>query len=223
MNPVKIFIALAVLGLLGWGVKTFMSGSGVFHPPFKGHMRIIMLGDSLTEGKGVGPNMTLPAQLETRLRQQGYDVEVINQGVSGNTTYDGRQRIGAIVAMKPDLLIVALGGNDMLRRIEPKEIRDNLDFILTQAKNSNTVTLLAGIDAPALFGPLFAAKFEKAFEDMAEKHGVTFLPDLLEDVMGVSEKNQADVIHPNAAGVATMVDNLAPYVENIIKHYPGEQ
>lgn len=223
MNPVRILLALAVLCLLGWGVKSLMSGGGVSHPPFKGHMRIVMLGDSLTEGKGVAPRMTLPAQLEERLKLNGHDVEVINQGVSGNTTHDGRQRIAAVLALKPDLLIIALGGNDMLRRIDPRETRDNLDFILTQAKSGGTVILLAGIDAPALFGPVFAAKFENAFEDMAEKHDVIFLPDLLEGVMGVSEKNQADVIHPNAAGVATMVDNLAPYVENIIDNYPGVQ
>lgn len=221
MTRNHIVIALVFFGALAWGLKGFIENSEKpWYPPFRGHMRIVMLGDSLTEGKGVTARMTLPAQLEARLKQQGYDVEIINQGVSGNTTHDGRQRIDRVLALEPDLLIVALGGNDMLRRIDSKETHENLDFILNRAAENKTVTLLAGIDAPVFLGPSFAAKFENVFEDMAEKHSVVFLPDLLSGVMGRSEKNQEDMIHPNAAGVAAMVDNLMPYVERIIKHYP---
>ena len=187
-------------------------------------LQIVALGDSLTAGYGLpGKADAYPARLEARLREDGFDVDVINAGVSGDTAAGGRARLGwTLGGTKPDIAIVALGANDALRGLPPGQMRDNLDAIITAFKEAGAKVLLAGMLAPPNFGRDYAAEFNAVFPALAEKHDVPLLPFLLEGVAMQAAMNQDDGIHPNAEGVAIMVDRIAPYVVRLIQELRRE-
>jgi acyl-CoA thioesterase-1 len=178
--------------------------------------KIFILGDSLTAGWGVENGESLPAQLEARLKARGHKVRVVNGGVSGDTTAGGKARIGWALKDKPDAVIVALGGNDALRGISPQATRRNLDAILTRVKQAGLPVLLAGYMSPRNLGPEYIAEFEAVYPELAKKHDVLFYPFILDGVAMDPALNQGDGIHPNAKGVARMVDGLVPIVEKLI-------
>lgn len=178
--------------------------------------KIFILGDSLTAGWGVENGESLPAQLEARLNQRGHKVRVVNGGVSGDTTAGGKARIGWALKDKPDAVIVALGGNDALRGLSPDATRRNLDAILMRIKQAGLPALLAGYMSPRNLGPEYIAEFEAVYPELAKKHGVLFYPFILDGVAMDPALNQGDGIHPNAKGVARMVDGLLPVVEKLI-------
>ncbi|HSR55520.1 MAG TPA: arylesterase [Alphaproteobacteria bacterium] len=178
--------------------------------------KIFILGDSLVAGWGVDAEDSLPAQLESALKERGHSVRVINGGVSGDTTAGGRARIAWALKDKPDAVIVELGGNDALRGISPAETRRNLDAILTRIKQAGIPVLLAGWKSPRNLGPEYVRDFEAVFPVLARKHGVLFYPFILEGVAMDPALNQGDGIHPNARGVARMVEGLLPVVEKLI-------
>lgn len=181
-------------------------------------LRIVALGDSLTEGYGLdSKDMSFPARLESRLRELGHDVEVVNAGVSGDTTAGGRARLAWTLGDgTPDIVIVALGANDGLRGLDPRQMRDNLDAILTTLRERGVKVLLAGMLAPPNFGQRYEREFNAVFPELAARHDVALVPFLLEGVAAEAAMNQADGIHPNEAGVAVMVDRVAPYVVRLI-------
>jgi acyl-CoA thioesterase I len=181
-------------------------------------LRIVALGDSLTEGYGLeSKELSFPSRLESMLREQGYDVEVVNAGVSGDTTAGGRARLAWTLGGKtPDIVIVALGANDGLRGLDPGQMRANLDAILAALKERGVKVLLAGMLAPPNFGQLYEREFNAVFPELAAKHDVAFMPFLLDGVAAEADMNQTDGIHPNEAGVAVMVDRIAPYVLRLI-------
>jgi acyl-CoA thioesterase-1 len=187
-------------------------------------LQIVALGDSLTAGYGLpDKGDAYPARLEARLREDGFDVKVVNAGVSGDTTAGGRARLGwTLGGTKPDIAIVALGANDALRGLPPGQMRDNLDAIVTTFKKAGAKVLLAGMLAPPNFGRDYAAEFDAVFPALAEKHDVPLLPFLLEGVAMQAAMNQDDGIHPNAEGVAIMVDRIAPYVVRLIQELRRE-
>jgi acyl-CoA thioesterase-1 len=180
-------------------------------------IRLMAFGDSLVAGFGVAANNAFPAQLQAALRAEGYSVEVLNAGVSGETTAGGAARIDWALGDDPDMVLLELGANDALRGIDPEEARDNLDYILQRLKEERIPVLLAGMRAPANWGPDYVAAFNRIYPELAEEYGVTLYPFFLEDVATDPRLNQGDGIHPNARGVAVIVENILPYVIRVLE------
>lgn len=181
---------------------------------------IVAVGDSLTAGLGVVEDQAYPAQLARRLKADGYAFEVVNAGVSGETSSGALSRIQWILStLKPDLVILETGANDGLRGVDPKLLNDNLDQLLTRLKADNVQVVLAGMLMLPNLGPDYTKAFAEIYPRLAEKHKVIFMPFFLEDVADKSELNQPDRLHPNAQGYARIVDNLYPYVLKAIDQY----
>jgi acyl-CoA thioesterase I len=175
-------------------------------------VRILAYGDSLTAGYGLAEQDTLPTRLAEALNKMGRPVIMINGGVSGDTTADGVSRLDWALADKPQIMILALGGNDMLRGLDPKITRANLDLIIQKAKAAGVEIVLAGMLAPPNLGTEYRTAFDAIYPELAKAHNLLFMPFLLQDVVQDSDLNQADGIHPNGNGVAIIVRNLLPYV-----------
>lgn len=186
-------------------------------------LRIAALGDSLTAGYGLAPGEGLVPQLEGWLRARGHAVQVLNAGVSGDTTAGGLARLDWTLADAPQAMIVALGGNDLLRGIDPALARANLAAILTRLQAEGVPTLLVGLNAPGNYGPEYQAAFNAIYPDLAAAHGALLLADLLAPItaQGPDGLMQADMIHPNPAGVALVVESLGPSVEALLARIGG--
>ncbi len=185
---------------------------------------IAALGDSLTQGYGLAQEDGFVPQLEAWLRAQGADVEVINAGVSGDTTAGGLSRVAWTLTPDVDAMIVALGGNDLLRGIDPANSRANLDGILAAGEDAGVEMLLVGMEAPLNYGATFKAQFDGMYADLAEAYDVplygTFFDGLLEDgdmQAARARYMQADGIHPNPDGVARIVEAMGPSVLALIE------
>jgi acyl-CoA thioesterase-1 len=180
-------------------------------------IRLMMLGDSITAGYGLARGEALPARLEAALRAKGRAVRVIDAGVSGDTTAGGRARLDWALADNPHAVIVALGGNDGLRALEPRASRANLAAILDALAAKRLPTMLTGMLAPPNLGADYGREFASSFSDLArERPAVVFYPFLLDGVAGDLSLNQPDGIHPNPAGVAEMVRRMLPYVDSLL-------
>src|SRR5690606_30500761 len=154
--------------------------------------RIVALGDSLTAGLGLEPDQARPALLQARLGEEGYAYEVVNAGVSGDTTAGGRRRLDWALDGDVEVLVLELGANDGLRGLSPAEMRANLDAMVTAAKARGITVLLCGMEAPPNFGPDYTREFRAAYVEVADKHDVAFLPFFLEGVAGDPALNQSD-------------------------------
>ncbi|MGF1529394.1 MAG: arylesterase [Candidatus Competibacterales bacterium] len=198
--------ALMAALVLGW-----VSSAALADP-----IRLLALGDSLTAGYGLARGDSLPAQLETALGSRGYDVVILNAGVSGDTTAGGRARLAWALGDDPDGVIVALGANDGLRGIDPATTRANLKAILEALAARNLPVLLAGMYAPPNLGKGYETPFNALYRDLAADFDVVFYPFILEGVATEAALNQTDGIHPNAEGVAAIVERLLPYVERLL-------
>lgn len=184
---------------------------------------IAALGDSLTQGYGLPADDGFVPQLQAWLTAQGADVTLVNAGVSGDTTAGGLSRIDWTLTPEVDAVIVALGGNDVLRGLPPAQAKSNLDAILTKIDERGLPVLLAGIDAPSNFGPDYEAEFEALYTDLATKHDALLIPNFLEGLtriddraMVMREHMQSDGIHPDASGVAIIVEAIGPKVLDLI-------
>jgi len=173
---------------------------------------MVFLGDSITEGFGLPEEDALPARLEAALAAEGYDIEIRNAGSSGDTTSGGRERLDWSVGDDVDAVFIALGGNDALRALPPKDVESNLDAMIVALKTREIAVILAGMLAPPNYGPDYGAEFNGLYPRLAEKHDLPFYPFLLDGVAAEPRLNQPDGIHPNAAGVAAMVERLAPFL-----------
>ena len=186
-------------------------------PAQAAEIRLMMLGDSITAGYGLARGDALPARLEAALRARGRAVRVIDAGVSGDTTAGGRARLDWALADNPHAVIVALGGNDGLRALEPRSSRANLAAILDALAAKRLPTMLTGMLAPPNLGAEYGREFAASFSDLArERPGVVFYPFLLDGVAGDLSLNQPDGIHPNVAGVEELVRRMLPYVESLL-------
>lgn len=183
--------------------------------------QILALGDSLTAGYGLPQGKGFAGQLEAALRGKGYAVNVINSGVSGDTSAGGLARLDWSLQDKPHLVIVELGANDALRGLPPEITRNNLDAIITRIKETQSKVLLAGIHAPRNLGPDYYNKFDRIYPELAEKHAIFFYPFFLQGIAGKAEFNLADGIHPNEQGVAVIVGNILPTVERALDSLPS--
>jgi acyl-CoA thioesterase-1 len=191
-----------------------MSGAAVAQPGRE--VRILALGDSLTAGYGLARAEGFVAQLQAALRAKGIPATVLDAGVSGDTSAGGRARLDWALADRPDVAIVALGGNDLLRAIDPANTYANLNDIITRLTGRNIAVLLAGMFAPRNLGAEFVTAFEGAYQRLAREHDVIFYPFFLDGVAAEPALNQPDGIHPNARGVAVMVERILPAVEALI-------
>lgn len=175
-------------------------------------IRILAFGDSLTAGYGLAQDESFPAQLQAALHARGVDAEVINAGVSGDTTAGGLARLDWTLASPADFVIVELGANDALRGLEPAAAEANLDAILGRFRTEGVGVLLTGMLAPRNLGPEYGASFDPIFPRLADRHGVAFYPFFLDGVAGNADLNLADGLHPNADGVALIVRRILPHV-----------
>lgn len=177
-----------------------------------------MLGDSITAAYGLSRGEGLPSRLEAALRARGRPVTVVDAGVSGDTTAGGRSRLEWSLAEKPDAVIVALGGNDGLRAIEPRASKANLKAILDTLKARGIPAMLAGMYAPPNLGNDYIQEFAGVFRTLAQENpDVVFYPFLLDGVAGDRSLNQPDGIHPNPRGVDEMVRQMLPAVETLLE------
>lgn len=169
--------------------------------------RIVILGDSLTAGYGLDKAQAFPALLQQRLDAAGHRYEVVNAGVSGDTTAGGVRRLDWSMEGNTRLLVVALGANDGLRGLPVADARRNLDEIITRAQQRGITVILAGMEAPPNYGPQYTAEFRNMYRDLAKQHRITLIPFLLEGVAGIPSLNIADGIHPNPEG-ARLVERI---------------
>jgi Lysophospholipase L1 and related esterases len=186
-------------------------------------IRIVAFGDSLTAGYGLKPSEAFPAQLQRALKEKGYQVEVINAGVSGDTTAAGLQRFDWAFPDDADAAIVALGANDALRGIDPEETRRNLDEIMSRLNARDIPVLIAGMKSPRNWGDDYVRKFDAIYAALAEKHGALLYPFFIEKVVLRPELNLDDGMHPNAQGVAAMVEDILPEVEELISRVEAKR
>ncbi|MFO1070468.1 MAG: arylesterase [Geminicoccaceae bacterium] len=179
--------------------------------------RIAVLGDSLTAGYGLGTGEGFPYQLQRRLEQEKVGCEVLDAGVSGDTSSGGLARLDWVLADQPTHLIVELGANDALRAQPPAQLKSNLDAIVTQAQAAGVHVLLAGMLAPPNLGKAYAEEFAAAYDDVADAHDIPLYPFFLEGVAGVRDLNLDDGIHPTAEGIGVIVERMAPAVLDWLK------
>ncbi len=179
-------------------------------------LRIVALGDSLTAGYGLESPDAFTGALEAALRARGHDVVIVNAGVSGDTASDGLARVDWSVGEDADAVIVELGANDALRGVDPAITRDALDRLLARLEERGLPVLLAGMMAPPNLGADYAAEFNPIYPELAAAHGAILYPFFLDGVATDAALNQADGLHPNAAGVAVIVARIVPAVESLI-------
>jgi acyl-CoA thioesterase I len=170
--------------------------------------RVVILGDSLTAGFGLGVNEAFPALLEQRIKAQGLNYEIVNAGVSGDTSAGGLSRLDWALDGDVRVLVVALGGNDGLRALPPQELSHNLAQIIERAQQKGITVVLAGMEAPPNFGPEYTAAFRAVYPALAKHYHVALVPFLLEGVAGDDALNQRDHIHPNIEGARIVADNV---------------
>jgi acyl-CoA thioesterase-1 len=184
------------------------AGSGAFAAA----RTVLAFGDSLSAGYRLPPEHSFPRQLQAKLRGLGHDVRVDNAGVSGDTTAGGRRRLGWALKEKPDLVILELGANDALRGIKPSETLKNLDAMMAELKKQGVRVLLTGMFAPPNMGRSYASEFDSIFPLLARRYEADFYPFFLTGVAARPRLNQRDGVHPNAEGVAVIVDRITPFV-----------
>lgn len=184
-------------------------------------IRIVALGDSLAAGYGLESPDAFTGALQAALVARGHDVVIVNAGVSGDTASDGLARVDWSVGADADAVIVELGANDALRGVDPAITRDALDRLLARLGERGLPVLLAGMMAPPNLGEDYAAAFNPIYPELAEKHGALLYPFFLDGVAADASLNQPDGIHPNAAGVAVIVERIVPSVEALIGRAAG--
>ena len=178
--------------------------------------RIVFLGDSLTAGLGLPADQSYPALIGEKLEARGLDYEVVNAGVSGDTTAGGLRRVDWSLEGDVRVLVVALGGNDGLRGLPPDDMKRNLEGIILRATAKKVPVILAGMEAPPNTGPDYSREFRAVYRQLAQEHDVRFVPFLLLGVAGNPDLNQPDGIHPNARGAAMVADVVWAELERVL-------
>jgi acyl-CoA thioesterase-1 len=177
----------------------------------------VVLGDSLTAGLGLAPAEAYPALLQQRIDAASYHFEVVNAGVSGDTSAGGLSRLDWSLDGDVRILIVALGGNDGLRGLPPEEMKRNLGEIIRRTQDRHIAVLLAGMETPTNMGSDYQRRFHDVFPALARDDKTAFLPFLLEDVAGRPELNQRDGIHPTAEGARIVADHVWRILEPMVR------
>lgn len=180
--------------------------------------KIVFFGDSITAGYGINIEQAFPAIIQQKIKELGMPYEVINAGLSGETTAGGLQRIDWVLRLKPDVLMLELGGNDGLRGLSLDETRANLKAMINKIKaaNDRTIIILAGMQIPPNLGQAYTEEFRTLYAEIAEEEGVRLLPFLLENVGGEKELNLSDGIHPNVAGHEIVAETVWSFLKPLI-------
>jgi acyl-CoA thioesterase-1 len=186
-------------------------------------VKMVVLGDSLSAGLGLATSAAFPARLQKALQSKGIGVDMINAGVSGDTSSGGRDRLDWSVPEGTEAVILELGANDALRGVDPKVTRSALADILTRLKARKIAVLLCGMYAPPNYGSDYAARFNAIYPDLAASFGVPLYPFFLEGVATEAKLNQADGLHPTAEGIDTIVRNILPTVEAFLGSITGQR
>jgi acyl-CoA thioesterase-1 len=176
-----------------------------------------MLGDSLTAGLGLRPEQAYPALLQKRIDEAGLDFEVVNAGVSGDTSAGGLRRLDWSLADNVRVLVVALGANDGLRGLPVADLRSNLEAIVERAQAQGVTVIIAGMEAPPNLGKAYTDAFHRVYPELARRNHAPLVPFLLEGVAGLEGMNQADGIHPTADGSQVVADNVWRVLEPTLR------
>lgn len=177
---------------------------------------IVAMGDSLTAGLGVSVQDSYPALLEKQLEDSGLNYQVINSGISGETSSGARSRVNWILTLKPDIVILETGANDGLRGIAPQLVKSNIKEIIETLLTHDVGVILAGMQMVTNLGADYLEEFNQLYPELAANHPVIFMPFFLKDVAAVPAMNQADGIHPNGQGYRLIAANLLPHVKTAI-------
>ena len=221
-----MFVQMLVLGLL------FFAGGLAIEPGARGQtpeshsvkpIKMVVLGDSLSAGLGLSASSAFPARLQKSLKLKGIEVDMINAGVSGDTSSGGRDRLDWSVPEGTEAVIVELGANDALRGIDPAVTRAALSDILARLKARKIAVLLCGMVAPPNYGSDYSARFNAIYPDLAKSFEVPLYPFFLEGVAADARLNQADGMHPTAEGVDVIVKNILPAVEAFLGTISGQR
>ena len=186
-------------------------------------IKMVVLGDSLSAGLGLSASSAFPARLQKSLEAKGIAVDMINAGVSGDTTSGGRDRLDWSVPEGTEAVILELGANDALRGIDPRVTRAALTDILTRLKARRIAVLLCGMVAPPNYGSDYSARFNAIYPELAKSFGVPLYPFFLEGVAAAARLNQPDGLHPTAEGVDMIVKNILPTVEAFLGTISGQR
>jgi acyl-CoA thioesterase-1 len=200
-----------------------MTGTAVAQAPAGKPIKLVVLGDSLSAGHGLPADAAFPVRLQKALKDKGIEVDMVNAGVSGDTTSGGLARLDWSVAEGTQAVILELGANDALRGIDPKIPRVALEQILTRLKARHIAVLLCGMLAPPNFGTDYSAQFNAIYPDLAEALHVPLYPFFLQGVAGDARLNQTDGIHPTAEGVDVIVNAILPSVEAFLGAMSGQR
>ncbi|HEY8548956.1 MAG TPA: arylesterase [Vicinamibacterales bacterium] len=176
--------------------------------PAPARPRVVVLGDSIAAGLGLPRDESFPARLQQKIDEAGLNYEVVNAGVSGDTTAGGVRRLDWALEGDVRVLVLELGANDGLRGLPIDEMTRNLSTIIERARARNIAVLLCGMEAPPNFGPAYTSEYRAAFARLAKEHQVPFVPFVLDGVAGLREMNQADGIHPNSEGARKVADTV---------------
>ncbi|KAB2851637.1 MAG: arylesterase [Hyphomicrobiaceae bacterium] len=201
-----------VTGLLA--VAVMSAGASAENP--QKPVKIVALGDSLTAGFRLRPSEAFPVQLAAALRKKGIEVEIVNAGVSGDTSRAGLERLDWAVPEGTEAVIIELGANDALRGVDPAETRRSLDAIMRRLKSRGIEMLLAGMEAPRNLGPEYGRAFNAIYPELAQAHGSLLYPFFLKGVALDPKLNLPDGLHPTAEGVARIVERIMPDVIELV-------
>lgn len=178
---------------------------------------IVFLGDSLTAGYGLAEEESYPLHIQKLIESDGLSWNVVNAGISGDTTQGGIKRLSWILKSRPSIVFVALGANDGLRGFEVKYTKNNLETIISTLKKAGVKVILAGIDLPTNYGESYRKEFKDIYPSLAKKHKIVLFPFLLEGVAARAELNLADGIHPNAKGQEIIAKNVYKFLKPYLR------
>jgi acyl-CoA thioesterase-1 len=179
-------------------------------------LKVMLYGDSLMAGYGLPQNKNLTSELTRNFKESNPSLIFINASISGNTSKNGLARVDWSLGDKPNIVILCLGANDMLRGLDPALINNNLDVIITKFKKNNAIVILAGMLSPKSMGPDYQSAFDSIYPELSKKYSLIYMPFLLEGVALEKELLLADYKHPNAKGIEVIAANLNPYIYEAI-------
>ena len=180
-------------------------------------IKIMLYGDSLMAGYGLPQKDNLASELSREIKSNDSTISFINASISGNTSKNGLSRVDWSLGDNPNIVILCLGANDMLRGLDPSLTKNNLDSIINKFINNKAIIILAGMQSPESMGPEYKKEFDAIYPDLSAQYNLIFMPFLLEGVALEKELLQADFKHPNAKGIRVMADNLNPYIFQAIE------
>ncbi len=217
-GPANMVLRVVLYNWLLLAVATAATAAPATQP-----IRIVVFGDSLVAGFQLKTSDAFPAQLERALKARGQNVEVINAGVSGDTTAAGLERLAWSIPDRADAVILELGANDALRGLDPARAKANLDKIVGKLKASGAEVLLAGMVAPPNMGTAYGQVFNSIYKELADKHGLILYPFFLDGIALDSRFSLNDGLHPNSKGVAEITSRILPSVEQLIERVRTRQ